>query len=562
MIITSFLFPKCTNLPEDSMAEREKMNFRKQETLEWFTGAKYGMYATEGRPENRNKPEREEWLRDLGFGMFIHFSYDSQLGVVISHSMVGASDDYIQRYIYELPKTFNPDRYDAYRIAELAKLAGMKYIVFTTKHHSGFCMWDTKTTDFKITNTPYQRDLLKEFVEGTRKAGLAVGFYYSPEDFNFLYNNNITIRRRGLEIDEATQVIYDEFIRKQTNELFTNYGKIDVLFIDGYPEEPCRDEAWNLQPDLVITRGAVATPEQTLLSIVDDRLWEACITMGTQWAYKATNDDMKSGGRLIELLIETRAKGGNLLLNIGPHPDGYIAYEEETRLRELAAWNFINYEAIQSVRPWIVPREENIWFTASKDRKTVYAIITGITDWNRGSRKEFVLRSVKVTPGTKMSVLGQNDKVVEYRPEVDAGSKYVQKDDGLHISVVRAQRIYNNHRWPNPVVIKLENVLPALEPPIIETTSVNVFENIVRLNGNIIKKGDAEVVKVGFEYRPYVGIAEILYTDWQKTEFIEVGEEGSFSLELKKIEKGGYEYRAIIIHPMLTVYGDILRFTF
>ena len=132
-----------------------------------------------------NKPERLEWLQDAGFGMFVHWSMDSQLGSVISHSMVGASDDYLNRFINELPKTFNPKRFDAEELAILAKLAGMKYIVFTAKHHSGFCMWDTKTTDFNIMNTLYKRDIVADYVKAARKHGLAVGFYYSPEDFWF-----------------------------------------------------------------------------------------------------------------------------------------------------------------------------------------------------------------------------------------------------------------------------------------------------------------------------------------------------------------------------------------
>lgn len=410
---------------------------------------------------NRNKPERQDWLRDLGFGMFIHWSIDSQLGIVISHSMVGASNDYVDRFINELPKTFDAVDFDPYKIAIQAKLAGMKYVVFTTKHHSGFCMWDTKTTDFNIMNTPSKRDLLKEYVEGVRKAGLAVGFYYSPEDFKFLYDNNITIRRREIDIDDQTKKKYQDFIRRQTNELFSNYGKIDVLFIDGGDggfKEPCANEAWDLQPDLVITRGAVLTPEQRILEGVNDELWESCLTMGTQWQYKPTNDELKSASKSIEILVETRAKGGNLLLNIGLDPFGKIPDPEFRNLTELSAWNFINYEAIHNVRPWVTTNEGNIWFTASEDRKTLYAIITGIPDWQRGERKEFVLCSVKASPETEISVLGQNDKVVEYSPKIDAKSYLSQKDDGLHISVVRAQRVYNNHKWPNPVVVKLTNI--------------------------------------------------------------------------------------------------------
>ena len=411
---------------------------------------------------NRNKPERQEWLRDLGFGMFIHWSMDSQLGIVISHSMVGASDDYMNRFINELPKTFDPQDFDMYKIAIQAKLAGMKYVVFTTKHHSGFCMWDTETTDFNITNTPYKKDLLKEYVEGVRKAGLAVGFYYSPEDFKFLYDNGVILQRGvDLGLSDKLEAEYNELVRRQTHELFSDYGKIDILFIDGNHMEPCKKEAWDLQPDLVITRGAVSTPEQKLPGAADDNLWESCITMGNQWQYKPTNDELKPAGKIIEIIVETRAKGGNLLLNIGLDPYGVIPDPEARNLTEMAAWNFINQEAIQNVRPWIVTREKNIWFTASKDRKTVYAVITGFPEWSRGDRKEFVIKSVIATTNTKISVLGQNDKVVEYHPETDAKSRFTQKEDGLHISVVRAQRIYNNSKWPNPITVKIENVLPS-----------------------------------------------------------------------------------------------------
>ena len=419
-----------------------------------------------GKNTNRNKSERQEWLRDLGFGMFIHWSMDSQLGMVISHSMVGASDDYVNRYLNELPKTFDPQDFDPYKIAIQAKLAGMKYIVFTTKHHSGFCMWDTKTTDFNIMRTPYGKDLLREYVDAVRKAGLGVGFYYSPEDFKFLYDNGIVLQRGvDLGLNTKQKSDYNELIRSQTHELFSNYGKIDVLFIDGNPKEICKKEAWDLQPDLVITRGAVNTPEQKLLGAVSDELWESCITMGTQWQYKPTNDELKSAGKSLETLIEIRAKGGNLLLNIGLDPYGKIPDPEGRNLTEIGAWNFINYEAIQSVRPWFIPNEDNIWFTASKDRKTVYAIITKIPDWKRGDRKDFVLKSVKATATTKISVLGQNDKVVEYQPGQDAKSQFVQTEDGLHISVVRAQRIYNNGKWPNAITVKIENIEPVLNMP-------------------------------------------------------------------------------------------------
>lgn len=511
--------------------------------------------------ENRNKPERQEWLRDQGFGLFIHFNVDAQLGITISHSLVGASDDYVNRYFNELPKTFDPYKFNAFEIAKLARLAGMKYVVFTAKHHSGFCFWNTKTTGFNIMNTPYGKDFLKEYVEGVRKAGLAVGLYFSPEDFRFLNEQGITIDRRGLTFTPEVTEKYNNLIQKQTTELFSNYGKIDVLFIDGEPKEPCKEVAWKLQPDVVITRGAVNTPEQTLPGVALDQLWESCVTMGTQWNYKPTHDNIKTGSRLIELLIETRAKGGNLLLNVGPHPDGNLPYELEVNLREMAAWNFVNQEAIEGVRPWIIPCEENIWFTASKDRKTVYAILTGYPEWGFGNRKEFVLGSVKSNKQTKISVLGQNDKVIEYKKGWDAQSRFEQKEDGLHISVARAQRIYDNYKWPNPITVKLENVEPALDPPVLETLEAKTAGGVVTLQGNLIKKGDASQVRVGFEYRAFAGFAENLYsTSWEKTELTPLSKEGEFSLQLKGLEKGKeYQCRFVVVHPAMKVLGDIKR---
>ncbi|MCS3801405.1 alpha-L-fucosidase [Chitinophagaceae bacterium OAS944] len=510
---------------------------------------------------NKNKPARQEWLRDLGFGMFIHFNVDAQLGITISHSLVGASDDYLKRYFNELPKTFDPAKFSPYDIAKLAKLAGMKYVVFTAKHHAGFCFWDTKTTSFKITNTPYKKDLLKEYVEGIRKAGLAVGLYYSPEDFKFLYDHKILIKRGDNQFDKTITVAYDDLVRKQTAELFTMFGKIDVLFIDGEPKGPCRETAWKLQPDVVITRGAVNTPEQTLPGIALDEFWESCVTMGTQWNYKPTNDNIKTAGRLIELLVEARAKGGNFLLNVGPHPDGYIPYEQETQLREVAAWHFINHEAIEGVRPWIITNEENIWFTASKDKRTVYAVITGWPDWAKGDRKEFVFGSIKATPQTTISVLGQNDKVTEYQNQLDVHSRFEQKQDGLHVSVVKAQRVYDNYKWPNPITIKLENIEPALDPPQVETGNAVINNGNVELNARVLKKGNADSLQLYFEYRPYAGFAENLYgKDWLRTSSVSINDLGRFMQVLPEVEGGKeYQYRAVIVHPRLTVRGDVKR---
>ncbi len=210
-----------------------------------------------------NKPERVEWFEDQGLGMFIHWGVDSQLGSVISHSMVGASDDYLDRYINELPGGFSPDKFEPDKWAQLAKLAGFKYVVFTTKHHSGFCMFDTKTTEFNITNTPYGKDITKEIVDAFRRAGIGIGFYFSPDDFWFIHKQGYDVSRKRAEADPINNAELMAHNKAQLRELLSNYGAIDVLFLDGVADE-LKELAWQLQPNIVVTRGEMETPEQVL----------------------------------------------------------------------------------------------------------------------------------------------------------------------------------------------------------------------------------------------------------------------------------------------------------
>jgi len=407
-----------------------------------------------------NKPERVEWFMDQALGMFVHWSVDSQLGSVISHSMVGASDDYLDRFVNELPKTFYPERFHPDEWARLAKLAGMKYVVFTTKHHSGFCMFHTKTTDFNIKNTPYKRDITKMLIKSLRKFGIRVGFYFSPDDFWILYKQGKDVSRRR---PEALPVNNPELMahnKAQIRELLTRYGPIDMLFLDGQPDE-LKQLAWKIQPNIIVTRGEMVTPEQNMPNKPMPGPWEANFTLGTQWHFKPTNEDYKSGTKLIEMLIEIRAKGGNFLLNLGPQPDGGIPFEQERRIRELALWMFVNNEAIYKIRPWYVIREDDIWFTKAKDSNTVYAFLTKLPNWKKGERKGFTLTSIRASEQTQVSVLGQSDRVLEYNTKVIPETRWNQEDDGLHISVMRAQRIYNDTKWPNPIVLKITHAKPA-----------------------------------------------------------------------------------------------------
>jgi len=406
-----------------------------------------------------NKIERVNWYQDLGFGMFIHWNLDGTLGAVISHSLAGASDEYAQKYFSELPQFFDPYRFNPNQWAKLAKLAGMKYVVFTTKHHSGFCMWNTKTTNFNVMNTPYKRDITKELIDAFRKEDIAIGIYFSPEDFHYFFQNKIPIGRlqdpRHYPINNSGLMEYD---KKQLKELFSNYGKIDILFIDG-PGEGLREFAWSLNPDLVITRDFMKTPEQNTPNEPLTRPWEACYTMGTDWGYKPTNDKLKTGTQIINMLTEIRAKGGNFLLNIGPKPDGEIQIEQEALLREIALWNFANSEAIYKVKPLPIIREENIWYTQSNDEKFIYAIINRNSpdDWRYGDRKAFVLTNILGNEKTKVSILGYKSESVEYRRDFDASIYIAPTNIGLVVSAVNGQRFYTNNQWPNSVVLKIEN---------------------------------------------------------------------------------------------------------
>ncbi len=415
-------------------------------------------HAQEPTQKLTNLPDREEAFMDWGLGMFVHWSLDSQLGSVISHSLVGASEDYIQRYLSELPQSFSPDNYDPDQWMRIAKRTGVKYMVFTAKHHSGFCMWDTETTDFSIMNTSYGQDIVERYVDACREYGLKVGFYFSPEDFYFLHQQGHLIRRRADYAQPTHNTELLEYDKQQVNELLTNYGDIDVLFFDGIESEPLVQYAHQLQPECIVTRGEMQTPEQEIPGRPMPGPWEACFTLGTQWHFKPTNEDYKSGTTLINMLIEIRAKGGNLLINAGPQPNGMIPFEQTRRFRELGLWMFVNRDAIYDIRPCPVIREGNLWFTRDTSSNTAFVFLTNQGDWPLGERREFVLQSISATPETEISVLGQNDKVVEYHPEKTPVSRYTQQDDLLLISVVRAQRLYNNRQWPNPVVVKLTNV--------------------------------------------------------------------------------------------------------
>ena len=517
-----------------------------------------------------NKPDRIEWFRDLGLGLFIHWSLDSQLASVISHSMVGADEAYMQRYVEELPRSFNPKQFDPREWARAARLAGFRYVVFTAKHHSGFCMFETATTDFNIMNTPFGRDTAKEISDAFRAEGIAVGWYFSPDDFHFLYRQGTLVSRLRAEVLPPNNPGLLKLNLDQERELMKNYGRIDVVFFDpptnaALPRDEIVGEMkeliWEISPDTVVTRGEIETPEQYTPGVPLEGAWEGNMTMGTQWQYRGTNEHYKSGGELIGAWIETRAKGGNFLLNIGPMPNGEIPVEQEARMREMALWHMVNGEAVGAVRPWVITNEDDTWFTKAKDTDTVYAFVPG-ADWGWGTQKTVVLKSVTAGEGATVRVLGQNEKVLEYRPDVTPKTEWEQTPQGLRIRAYRAQRLYNDRRWPNPVVLKIENALPGLRPPEVETLPEAEWgPRGASLRAELRGLGDASTVRVGFEYRRKKSTAEMYEPDdpWKPVakKMASMSTPGEFSSMLSRVDaRREWEYRALVEHPKVRLYGQ------
>jgi len=403
---------------------------------------------------DKNKPVRKEWFHDQAFGMFIHWNIDVNYGAVISHSLAASSREYQEKYFNDLPKTFNPKHFDPSAWATLAKIAGMKYVVFTAKHHNGFCMWDTQTTTFKITNTPLERDALKEIIKAFRNEGIAIGLYFSPDDFHMMFEQGLPISRSTPESESTRNTKLWELNKAQLKELLTGYGKIDILFIDensDWANMLVANYAWQLNPDLVITRGGLPTPEKFIPEKPFNTPWEACMTIGKHWQYVGS-DYNKDATKLIEQLIEIRAKGGNLLLNVGPDASGQIPETQQVRLREIGLWLMANDSSIFKTMPGDIYFENDIWFTQSRDKKNIYVFLNG-ANWRWMQSRAFLLHCIEGGNKTAVTVLGQGDDISEYNPTLKTAPIYKATDDGLFVSILRAQRL--NDTWDNPVVLKI-----------------------------------------------------------------------------------------------------------
>jgi len=383
-----------------------------------------------------NDPQKTEVFRDAGLGLFIHWGPNSQMGTEISWPLNNASNDYIEKY-YALADTFNPVQFDPHEWAALAKLAGIEYVVFTTKHHDGFAMFDTAYSDLKITNTPYEKDITLMLVEAFRNQDILIGFYYSPADFRYQYVTDRTVERFMAPDFEATvpfgpkKKSFVDYECGQVGELLTNYGDIFMLWFDGRCD-PLKKYAWRFKQDIFIGRGEIPTPEQHIPGEAADHAWESCMTTSWQWSYQPS-PDVRTAKEVIHNLIRIRARGGNMLLNVGPRPDGRIAEPDIDVLRELGLFMMLYGEGIRGVRPWTVTNEGDIWLTSRRNEDTVYAftdLTYGLEGIEAHAGSHFSLKSVKITPETEISVLSQA-----------GGCEWTEDESGLHITVSRIHTV-------------------------------------------------------------------------------------------------------------------------
>ncbi|MGF1586535.1 MAG: alpha-L-fucosidase [Bacteroidales bacterium] len=366
---------------------------------------------------SEQKKERLQWWTHDRFGMFIHWGI---YALPARHEWVKQreriTDEDYQKYF----DNFNPDLYNPREWAKMAKEAGMKYVVLTAKHHDGFCLFESAYTDYNSMNTPYGKDLIKEYVEAFRAEGMGVGFYYSLIDW---HHPHFTIDRVHPQRTDSEKEynrmnkgrdmsIYREYMKNQVRELLTNYGKIDIIWLDySYPGEFGKGrEEWGsvellkmvreLQPGILVNDRLdlkeyadgwdFTTPEQFKVQswpeIDGEKIpWETCQTLSGSWGYYRDEHTWKNNRQLLVLLIESVSKGGNVLLNVGPTARGNIDYRAEEALKNMGEWMKFNnrsiYGCTQAPDEFEAPEHSILTYNPETNRLYIHLIDYPITNY-------------------------------------------------------------------------------------------------------------------------------------------------------------------------------------
>ncbi len=377
-----------------------------------------------------------EW-QEKRFGMFIHWGPVSIKGTEIgwSRGREVPSEEYDQLY-----RRFNPVKFDAEEWVKVARDAGMKYLVLTSKHHDGFCLWPSKYTDYHIGNTPFKRDVMKELSAACKKYGVEFSTYHSICDW---YHPDYPMGSPGGKSEKPNPNMprYYEYLKNQTKEIIDNYGPLGIMWFDGEWEKPWTREYGNeiydylkdIQPNLVINNrvskgrhgmagttkqselnaGDYDTPEQQIGGFNRERPWETCMTICRQWAWKP-KDKMKSAKECIQTLLHTVGGDGNLLFNVGPMPDGRIEPRQVERLIQMGAWLKKYGDGVYGTRGG--PFKPGKWGASTCKASKIYLYVM-----NWGTKDRVVLPSIDCeiisyrTFGGGQLLLKQNKNSIEIR---------------------------------------------------------------------------------------------------------------------------------------------------
>jgi alpha-L-fucosidase len=403
-----------------------------------------------------SQDDRTTWYRRAKFGMFIHWGPYSVASVEASWPIMTPKPGGISESEYRaLPKRFNPTKFDPNAFVDLARAAGQKYMVFTTKHHDGFCMFDSSYTNYKITNTPYGKDIVAALSKACEADGMPLGFYYSPPDMTHPgFRDTSKLAKENWQGEPARPEwpLYLDYMQLQLSELLTRYGPAALIWFDGlghqekYDGERFLKLIHNLQSKTLVNNriGVDAdfeTPEQFIPKAIptkgvritgidpriadklkqgvpapeDFRLWETCMTINNTWAYNKNDHDYKSTQFLIRSLVEVASRGGNFLLNVGPQPDGTIQPEFQERLRGIGNWLETNGDSIY---------------------ETTYGPVQGLSAVRTTAKGKSIYVHVFDWPSAALELTGVAAKVESAR--LLAGGKpltFRQTDDRLQIEV-------------------------------------------------------------------------------------------------------------------------------